>query len=183
MTRTADRLAAPGIRSEVPGRSPAMLVIRHALDSFDCKILNLIQSNNLLPCRRISELVSLSLPAVARRLQRLRKEGVIASDISVLNQESVGAPLTIIVHVSVQSEAVDQLDVMRERFMRCPQVQQCYYVTGEVDFVLIIIARDMAEYEVLTRSLFFESGNVKHFRTFVAMQRVKVSLRVPISEP
>lgn len=159
-----------------------MSTIRHTLDAFDRKILNLIQSNNLLPFGKISELVSLSLPAVARRLQRLRKEGVIAGDTSVLNQESVGVPLTIIVHVSVENEAVDQLDAMRERFQRCPQVQQCYYVTGEVDFVLIIVARDMAEYEALTRSLFFESGNVKHFRTFVSMHRVKVSLRVPISE-
>lgn len=158
-----------------------MSAIRHALDSFDRKILNLMQSNNLLPCGKISELVSLSLPAVARRLQRLRKEGVIAGDMSVVNQECVGVPLTIIVHVSVENEAVDQLDAMRDRFVRCPQVQQCYYVTGEVDFVLIILVRDMAEYEALTRSLFFDSGNVKHFRTFVSMQRVKVSLRVPIS--
>ncbi len=160
-----------------------MAAIRHVLDSFDRKILNLIQSNNLLPCGKISELVSLSLPAVARRLQRLRKEGVIADDVSVLNQECVGIPLTIIVHVSVETEAVDKLDAMRERFLQCPQVQQCYLVTGEVDFVLIVVARDMAEYEALTRSLFYESGNVKHFRTFVAMQRVKASLCVPISEP
>lgn len=155
-----------------------MSAIRHALDSFDRKILNLIQSNNLLPCGKISELVSLSLPAVARRLQRLRKEGVIAGDMSVINQECVGVPLTIIVEVSVDSE--EQLVAMRDRALQCPQVQQCYSVTGEVDFVLIILARDMAEYESLTRSLFYDRGNVVHFRTFVTMQRLKVSLCVPV---
>jgi DNA-binding Lrp family transcriptional regulator len=119
---------------------------------------------------------------VARRLQRLRKDGVIAADISVVRPEYVGTPLTIIVHVSVETEVLEELDAMRERFLQCPQVQQCYYVTGDVDFVLIVAVRDMTEYTALTRSLFFESGNVRSFRTFVAMQRVKVSLHVPVSE-
>jgi Lrp/AsnC family leucine-responsive transcriptional regulator len=159
-----------------------MSAARHVLDAFDRKILNLVQTDNLLPHRKISEMVGLSLPAVARRLQRLRKEGVIAADTSVLRPEYVGTPLTIIVHVLVENEAIQQLDAMRERFLRCPQVQQCYYVTGEVDFILIIAARDMGEYEGLTRSLFFEGGNVRHFRTFVAMRRVKVSLCVPVGD-
>ena len=67
-------------------------------------------------------------------------------------------------------------DAIRQRFLECPQVQQCYYVTGDIDFILIIAVKDMKEYEKLTRELFFEGGNVKRFMTFVAMDRVKVSL-------
>ncbi|WP_226506990.1 Lrp/AsnC family transcriptional regulator [Pseudomonas sp. MWU16-30317] len=146
------------------------------LDAFDLKLLDLMQRNNQLPIRELAERVSLSLPAVAKRLQRLRKAGVIASDISVLSPELTGVGTTIIVNVSVENEAVEQLDEIRERFLRCPQVQQCYYVTGDIDFILIMAVRDMKEYEKLTRELFFEGGNVRRFRTFVTMDRVKVSL-------
>jgi DNA-binding Lrp family transcriptional regulator len=54
-------------------------------------------------------------------------------------------------------------------------------VTGEADFIMIITVRTMDEYEELTRRLFFENRNVKHFRSFVAMQRVKVGLDIRLS--
>ncbi|TGR95743.1 Lrp/AsnC family transcriptional regulator, partial [Mesorhizobium sp. M2E.F.Ca.ET.209.01.1.1] len=64
-----------------------------------------------------------------------------------------------------------------------PQVQQCYYVTGEADFILVVTVATMADYETLTRRLFFANNNVKRFRTFVAMDRVKVGLEVPVGGP
>jgi Lrp/AsnC family leucine-responsive transcriptional regulator len=149
-------------------------------DPFDLKILDLVQTNNQLSHREIGASVGLSVPAVARRLQRLRKEGVIAADVSVLRQEDVGLPLTILVELSVESEAIERLDEIRNRFRACPQVQQCFYVAGEADFILIIVVRDMSEYQALTRLLFVERGNVRRFRTFVAFERVKSTLRVAL---
>jgi Lrp/AsnC family leucine-responsive transcriptional regulator len=58
-------------------------------------------------------------------------------------------------------------------------VQQCY-VTGEADFVLIVTAASMADYEALIRRLFFADENVRRFRTFVTMDRVKTGLAVPV---
>ncbi|WP_137391141.1 Lrp/AsnC family transcriptional regulator [Rhodoligotrophos defluvii] len=149
-------------------------------DEFDLKILRLMQLDNLTPQREIAERVGLSAPAVARRLQRLRKTGIIKSDVSVIDQAAVGRPLTIIVQIAAESERLDLIDEMKARFARCPQVQQCYYVTGETDFILIMNVRDMAEYTELTRVLFFEGGNVKSFRTCVAMQSVKANGPVPL---
>jgi Lrp/AsnC family leucine-responsive transcriptional regulator len=151
------------------------------LDNFDLQILALVQLNNLATHREIAERVSLSVPAVARRLQRLRSDGVICKDVSVLQPEKVGNRLTIIVDVAVENEAVAQLDAIMKRFADCLQVQQCYYVTGETDFILILSVRDMEEYETLTHSLFFDAGNVKHFRTAVSMRRVKMSLAIPVT--
>ncbi|OWJ98230.1 hypothetical protein B6S59_01245 [Pseudomonas sp. A46] len=146
------------------------------LDSFDRQLLELVQANNQLPMRELAEQINLSLPAIAKRLQRLRKTGVISSDRSILSPELTGVSTTIVVNVSVENEAVEQLDEIRQRFLSCPQVQQCYYVTGDIDFILIMAVKDMKQYEQLTRELFFEGGNVRRFRTFVAMDRVKVSL-------
>ena len=72
------------------------------------------------------------------------------------------------------------LDEMQRRFAACPQVQQCYYVTGDVDFMLVVIVPTMADYEAFTRRMFFGNANIKRFRTFVTMDPVKVGLSVPL---
>lgn len=144
-----------------------------SLDEFDRKILRIVQLDNQTPQRIIAEKVGLSAPAVARRLQHLREMRVIERDISIVDGVSVSRPLTIIVQVTTENERLDLLDAMKERFVACPQVRQCYYVTGEMDFILIINVQDMAEYTEITRTLFFDGGNVKSFRTCVSMENVK----------
>ena len=150
------------------------------LDEFDRKILAIVQRNNLVPHREISDSVGLSGPAVARRLQRLRSTQIITKDISVIDERAVGRPLTICVEVTAESERLDLLDKMKRRFANCPKVQQCYYVTGEADFILVLNVSDMDEYTALTRDLFFQGGNVKSFRTAVAMEKVKTDGPIPL---
>lgn len=151
-----------------------------ALDDFDLKILELVQLDNQMPQRIIADKIGLSPPAVARRLQQLRETGVIQRDIAVIDEAAVGRPLTVVVEVTTESERLDLLDAMKERFLRCPQVRQCYYVTGEMDFILIMNVKDMDEYTALTRELFFDAGNVKGFRSCVSMQTVKANGAVPL---
>ncbi|MFL5163523.1 MAG: Lrp/AsnC ligand binding domain-containing protein, partial [Microvirga sp.] len=80
----------------------------------------------------------------------------------------------------VISETAELIDAAKREFTSVPEVQQCYYVTGEADFVLVVVVSTMTAYEALTRRLFFGNNNVKRFRTFVAMDRVKVGLAVPL---
>lgn len=80
----------------------------------------------------------------------------------------------------MESERADLIDAAKREFTAAPEVQQCYYVTGDADFVLVMLVPTMADYEAVTRRLFFGNNNVKRFRTFVAMDRVKVGLTVPM---
>jgi Lrp/AsnC family leucine-responsive transcriptional regulator len=152
-----------------------------ALDDFDRKILGLVQLDNHTPQRIIADKIGLSAPAVARRLQQLRENGIIQRDISVIDEAAVGRPLTIVVEVTMENERLDLIDAMKERFLGCPQVRQCYYVTGEMDFILIMNVQDMEEYTELTRVLFFQGGNVKSFRTCVSMENVKTNGPIPLA--
>jgi len=153
---------------------------RSELDRLDRRILAMVQENNLVPHRQIAEAVGLSTPAVTRRLKRLRADGLIREDVSVLDAGKLDRPLTIIATVVVESERPEELDAMREAFSRCPQIQHCHYVTGEADFILIFNVSDMAEYEDLTRRLFFRSGNVKRFTTFVSMDTIKANSKLMV---
>ncbi len=111
----------------------------------------------------------------------MRDEGVIQRYGAVLSPAALGHPLTIVAEVETESEQIELLDAMKQSFRDCPQVQQCYYVTGEWDFILVFVVRDMAQYTALTRQLFFQSNNVKRFRTLVTMDAVKLSLDVPVA--
>ncbi|WP_321888539.1 Lrp/AsnC family transcriptional regulator [Paraburkholderia bannensis] len=150
------------------------------LDAFDCKLLMEVQRDAQIPQSELGARVNLSTAAVNRRLRRLADEGVIERYAAVVSPEKTGHPITVVANVEVESEQIDLLDAMKRTFARCPQVQQCYYVAGEWDFVLILAVRDMDEYTELTRQLFFANNNVKRFKTLVSMSRVKVGLEVPL---
>lgn len=152
------------------------------LDSFDLAILAILQKDNATPQRLVGEAVNLSAPAVQRRIRRLEEAGVIAANVAIVDPAKVEQAITIFVEVEVVSETAELLDAAKREFSAAPEVQQCYYVTGEADFILIIVVGTMADYEALTRRLFFSNNNVKKFRTFVAMDRVKVGLTVPLMD-
>lgn len=150
------------------------------LDGFDRKILAILQNDNSTPQRAIGDAIGLSAPAVQRRIKRMTEDGVIRANVAVVDPAAVGQPITIFVEVEVISETAHQIEQAKAEFAASAEIQQCYYVTGEADFILVIVVPTMADYEALTRRLFFGNNNVKRFRTFVAMDRVKVGLSVPV---
>jgi len=150
------------------------------LDEYDRKLVAEVQRDARIPQSELGERVHLSAAAVNRRLKRLVEDGVIQKYSAVLSPEALGYSLTIVAQVEAESEQIDLLDAMKRSFQNCPLVQQCYYVTGEWDFVLIITVQNMEQYTELTRQLFFKNNNVKRFKSLVSMSRVKVTLDVPV---
>jgi DNA-binding Lrp family transcriptional regulator len=150
------------------------------LDSFDLSILRIIQKDNTVPQRVIAKQVNLSAPSVQRRIKRLEASGFIAAQTATLDPARFGLALTIVVQIELNVETGGAIDLVKQSFVDAPEIQQCYYVTGEADFVLIILVQDMSEYEALTQRLFFSNETIKKFKTFVAMDRTKVSLEIDI---
>ncbi|KAA8552437.1 MULTISPECIES: Lrp/AsnC family transcriptional regulator [Pseudomonas] len=151
------------------------------LDSYDRKLLNILQDNNKLSQRELAEKVNLSPSAVNRRIAALEAAGIIKLNVSIVDPVAVGRPITVVVEVKLENERLDLLDEIKKRFTSHSEVQQVYYVTGDFDFLLVINVRDMAEYEQITRDLFF-FGNIKQFKTYVVMQINKRTLKVNVDE-
>jgi DNA-binding Lrp family transcriptional regulator len=154
---------------------------RSALDEFDRQILAILQKDNLTPQRKIGEAVNPSAPAVQRRIKRMTETGVIQANVAIVDPGALGHPITIFIEVEVISETAEQIEDAKREFAAIPEIQLCYYVTGEADFVMMVTVPSMAAYEALTKRLFFGNNNVKRFRSFVAMDRIKSGLEVPIS--
>lgn len=150
------------------------------LDSYDRLLLAAIQEDGRMPQSALGTRANLSTAAVNRRLRLLTEAGVIEGYTARIKPKAVGYDLTVVVEVKVESERADLLDEMRHGFEVCPQIQQCYYVTGDCDFVLIFLVRDMEQYVALTRQFFHGNMNVKSFKTLVVMDRVKTGSSVTV---
>ncbi|SDM35982.1 DNA-binding transcriptional regulator, Lrp family [Franzmannia pantelleriensis] len=150
------------------------------LDQFDLALLEAVQQDATISQQDLGARVNLSSAAVNRRLKKMNMHGVIRKTVALVDPAHLGYALTVITEVEVESERLDLLDAMKRSFLACPQVQQCYYVAGACDFVLVMLVRNMEEYTQLTRELFFESNNVKGFKTLVSMSNVKVGTAVPV---
>ncbi|SES22064.1 transcriptional regulator, AsnC family [Pedobacter rhizosphaerae] len=150
------------------------------LDHFDLAILRILQENNYTPQRSIAESVNLSAAAVHRRIKRMEENGTIQSQVAVVDPIKVAIPITIMVEVEMENDKIELVRKAKQKFCSIPEIQQCYYVTGEVDFILIINVANMTAYEALTTRLFFDNPDIKRFRTFVTLDRVKVGLSLPI---
>ena len=154
--------------------------IHPALDAFDLAILALLQQDNTTSQRDIAQAVHLSAPAVQRRIRRLRASGVIRAETAALDANRLGRPLTLLVEVHVHDEHPTRVAGLRARMLAEPAVQQCYPITGEADYLLVVTAATMADYEALTARLFGGDDNVRRFRTSVALGCLKASLHVPL---
>jgi DNA-binding Lrp family transcriptional regulator len=156
------------------------MAIESDLDTFDREILRRVQLDARATGEDIGAAIGLSAAAVQRRLKRLRDLGVIVADVAVVDPQAVGQAMTFIVGVELERERADMLDAFRRAARADPNVQQCYYVTGAADFMLIVIARDMDDFEAFTRRLLFDNPNIRRFTTSVVMARDKVGLGIPV---
>ncbi len=150
------------------------------IDAIDRKILHHVQRDNLLTSARLSELVGLSQTSVQRRLARLRATKAIEADIAVVSPEAVGRPLTMLIAVELARERSDIIHRFKRAVRERAEVMSAYYVTGETDFMLIVSAKDMQDYEAFTRDFFYNNPDIKGFKTTVVMDRIKASFTLPV---
>lgn len=148
------------------------------LDSFDRAILRIVQRDNKMPQRQIAEAVNLSAAAVQRRIAAMEDAGVIRRNVALVDPDHLALTITSIVEVQLHNERVATVDAAKALFEATPEVQQCYYVTGGISFVLVIVASDMRAYEALTRRLFAENDGIESYRSLIALDRVKVDSSV-----
>ncbi|MHC0052512.1 Lrp/AsnC family transcriptional regulator [Actibacterium sp. D379-3] len=150
------------------------------LTESDRVILRMLQANARERLETIAFEAGMSVATVQRRVRALKEAGVILRDAAVLSPQALGYAMTFLILVELERERIDQLDAFRRKVKQEPQVQQCYYITGDADFALVALARDMDDYQKLTQRLFFDDSNVKRFRTSVVMDRSKVGMDVPL---
>lgn len=157
-----------------------MLLGMSELDPYDRAILSLMQDDARIKSETVAEAVGLSPTAVQRRLKRLRADGVIRAEPLVLDAAKTGRPLTAIVSITLARGGAAAIDDASRQLRAAPEVQQCWYTAGEADFVAVVTARDMADYDAFTRRVLMDNALVLKFSTIFALSPVKSGLSLAL---
>lgn len=150
------------------------------IDKIDARILDLVQRNNRLSSEELGAKVGLSASGVQRRLKRLRKEGVIESDVSIISPRAIGRNVTMLVFIFFERDRADIIDRFKRGIRTMTEVMSGFYVTGQADFILLVTANNMEEYEHFTRRLINENPDIKRLETVVVLDRVKAGFFLPM---
>ncbi len=153
---------------------------RSELDRFDRAILAMYALDTNLVSEEIGVSIGLSATAVQRRIKKMRADGIIQGEVAKLDALALGFPITCVVCVDIECDRTEQIDQFKRHMLTLPNVQHCYYVTGQWDFMLIVSARDMIDYERFTRQALMNNANVKSFSTHVVMDTVKAGFSLPL---
>ena len=149
------------------------------LDEFDLKLLDAVQRNNRLTASQLGEKICLSPAAVRRRLRRLRERKIIEAEVAVVSPDAVGRSLIAIVEVTLDTHVAKALEEFERAIQSAPEVMQGYLVTGNADFILLVTAKSMEDYNAFVLEFLSKKVHVKHFNTSVVVHRVKWGVALP----
>ena len=148
------------------------------MDDLDRRIISFLQQNNRLSFADLADRVGSSAASCMRRVNRLRAEGVILADVSLIDPKAVGKSLTVVVNVELDRERLDLVDDFKRAMRTAKEVSQCYMVTGDADFVLVVMVEDVSAFDVFVKTKLYTNPNVRKFKSMIALESVKFEPRV-----
>lgn len=152
------------------------------IDAIDGQLLKLLQRDALASTERLGEAVGLSATAAKRRVNKMRQNGTIVRDISMVDPVRLGYEIFTLVFVNLVRDRRDIMQQFKRDVVDQPRILQCLYTTGDADFVLLVVSRSLVAYEEFTRDFFWESPHIKNFKTMVVMENVKLGFELPIDD-
>jgi Lrp/AsnC family transcriptional regulator, leucine-responsive regulatory protein len=152
------------------------------LDKVDRRLLNLLQKDNRTPTSVLAEKVHVSQPTCLRHIRDLRQSGVIYADVAMVDPFALGFGMMAFLEVSLSNQSDEQMQEFEARMNKEAEVLQCYFVSGEYDYFLVVHVVDMDAYYTFVRRAISGSGNVRHFQTRFPMKRAKFTTRIAFDE-
>ncbi|MGQ7247868.1 Lrp/AsnC family transcriptional regulator [Halomonas sp. V046] len=143
------------------------------MDTIDRRLLDQLQRDASLTNQALADVVGLSPSACLKRVNRLKATGIIQRQVALLSPEALGPCLHMVVEVIMERDNRALYQRFEKRALAAPEVKQCYKVTGEIDFVLIVTVVDMAAYDHFCDAVLYADDNMKKFRTLISRKRSK----------
>lgn len=151
------------------------------IDSTDWRILRELQRDGRITNVQLAQRVGLSPPPCLRRLQALEKSGAIRGYRAVLNGEALGFDIQLFAMVGLKSQAETELKAFEALLAQWPLVREAYAVSGEADFMLKCVARDLPSLQDFVIRELTAAANVENVKTTLIMRVSKYEPGIPIS--
>ena len=151
-----------------------------ALDALDRRILRALQRDGRLPVVALAEEIGLSATPCQRRLKRLEDAGVVARYTAVLDPVRLGLPLQAFVMVALTSHAEEVVEAFHKALAARPEVLAAYAMSGEMDYLLHVLAADFEAYSEFALKALLRMPGVKETRSSFVLQALKPPGDVPV---
>ncbi|MBE0391841.1 MULTISPECIES: Lrp/AsnC family transcriptional regulator [unclassified Flavobacterium] len=116
------------------------------LDPTDKKLLLLLQTDSKRTTKELSIKLNLSVTAVYERIKKLEREGIIDKYVVLLDKEKVDKGFIVFCHLKLIQHTKDFLTIFESQVTQLPEVLECYHVSGDYDYILKIVVKDMKAY-------------------------------------
>lgn len=151
------------------------------MDAIDQKIVKILQRNGRLSNQALSEKVGLSPSPCLKRLKALENSGLITGYTALIDQKKYGLPVTIFLRIKLGNHAEDDIQNFEKQIRLIDEIQDCFLITGDADYLLRVIVRDLDHYESLIRRRLQRIPAVAAIDSSVAFGKVKQSFVYPAS--
>lgn len=143
------------------------------LDEFDKKIIHLLVSDGRISVNELSERINLSPTPVSRRLKRLESEGVIKSYSALIDERRLGFSFSVFVSVRLEKQIDDELAHFETAVTSMPEVVDCWLMTGNHDYLLRVVTRDIEDFERFLVGQLTRVHGVASIESSIPLRRVK----------
>jgi Lrp/AsnC family leucine-responsive transcriptional regulator len=151
------------------------------LDAIDVKIVSLLQKDGKMTSQELEEQVGLSASPCARRVRNLEQSGVIKGYAALVDETEIGLSVSAFASVKLTRQHEDDLDRFAKAVSRWPEVVDCYLMTGQRDYLMRVLVRDLAEYETFLKQKLTRLDGISSIETSFALTQVKRSTYLPIA--
>lgn len=151
------------------------------LDAKDIKILEVIQTNGRISKRALADAICLSITPCFQRLRRLEREGFIRSYRGVVDLERFGSFIWAHTEITLARHRATDFSRFEAAIHRLPEVLECDAVSGGVDYLLKVVARDIHHYQRVMEDLLERDIGMDTYFTYIVTQRVKESMAIPLT--
>jgi Lrp/AsnC family transcriptional regulator len=150
------------------------------LDQFDRRILRELQVNSELSMTELAEKVGLSHTPCWRRIKRLEEAGVIAGRAVLIDPKSIGYEINIFASIKIKQHDEATLEAFEKAIEQCPQIVECFSMSGEADYVMRVIATSVSDYELLVKKTILHLPGVASISSSFALKCIKLTTKMPV---
>src|SRR5215510_5315317 len=151
-----------------------------SLDAFDIKIIGALQNDGRLTNQELGDLAGLSASQCSRRRMRLEEEKVISGYHADLSSEALGFGVIAFIQVTLATHSPDNSKKFRALVPRVDEIQEAYSLTGDADYVLKAVLRDLKGLSDIVNNVLMPHPSVAHVRSSIVLDRLKESAKLPL---
>ncbi|MBN9291087.1 MAG: Lrp/AsnC family transcriptional regulator [Hyphomicrobium denitrificans] len=151
-----------------------------SLDALDRAILTALLADGRQSQVELDDHVPLSSTAIARRIRTLEERGVISGYQAQISRAALGLTMMAIVQVSLKSQNEELLAAFEKAAAAAPSIISCHMMSGEDDYIIVVLARDLADFERIHKEQLSRLPGVARLRSSFVLREV-VSRPLPLS--